>query len=313
MALTENKAKIQALLAGINALPEAGSGEPAEPVLQEKAVTPTKAAQSVTPDTGYDGLSKVNVGAIPDEYIDTSDATATASDMAEGVTAYVNGEKVTGSLPSWEAEDAPATGVSYMNGELVVYYYNGVKRILPDDFAIILTAAGSEFGDAAADNVVKGKTFTSTNGLKLTGTLEIESGDSGGLPSGVSALACGSVTPTEDETYLDVKHGLGVAPNFFVWWMEQDLSSTPLETAAVTGSAIAKRAKYSSTSGTIYTVQHSWHGYSNTSLFNKGNNAIYSNDTDMTTTVARMRASSSFYIKAGYTYRWVCGVVDGIL
>lgn len=69
MALADNKVKIQALLAGINALPEAGSGEAHEPVLQEKTVTPTKAAQSVTPDTGFDGLSKVNVDVIPDEYI----------------------------------------------------------------------------------------------------------------------------------------------------------------------------------------------------------------------------------------------------
>lgn len=69
MALADNKTKIQALLAGINALPEAGSGEAPAPVLQEKSVTPTKTAQSVMPDTGFDALSKVNVGAIPDEYI----------------------------------------------------------------------------------------------------------------------------------------------------------------------------------------------------------------------------------------------------
>lgn len=69
MALADNKVKIQALLAGIDALPEAGSGEAPAPVLQEKAVTPTEEAQSIAPDAGYDGLSRVNVGAIPDEYI----------------------------------------------------------------------------------------------------------------------------------------------------------------------------------------------------------------------------------------------------
>ena len=70
-----------------------------EPILQEKTVTPTKNEQSVIPDNGYDGLSKVKVGAIPAEYISTNDATATSEDIVEGETAYAKGQKVTGTNP----------------------------------------------------------------------------------------------------------------------------------------------------------------------------------------------------------------------
>lgn len=39
------------------------------PKLQSKTVTPTKSQQSVSPDSGYDGLSGVTVNAIPDNYV----------------------------------------------------------------------------------------------------------------------------------------------------------------------------------------------------------------------------------------------------
>lgn len=66
--------------------------------LQEKTATPATSSQTITADTGYDGLSQVTVNAIPSNYVDTSSATATATDILSGATAYVNGSLVTGSL-----------------------------------------------------------------------------------------------------------------------------------------------------------------------------------------------------------------------
>lgn len=48
----------------------------AAPTLQAKTATPTESQQSVTPDSGYDGLSKVTVNAIPDGYLVGEEITA---------------------------------------------------------------------------------------------------------------------------------------------------------------------------------------------------------------------------------------------
>lgn len=46
-----------------------GSGGATQPKLQVKDATPSGSQQIILPDTGYDGLSKVNLSAIPGDYI----------------------------------------------------------------------------------------------------------------------------------------------------------------------------------------------------------------------------------------------------
>lgn len=66
--VSSQKALIQSIKAALDgkALEGGGTGEIS---LQAKTVTPSKSVQEVGPDTGYDGLSKVTVNAIPSEYI----------------------------------------------------------------------------------------------------------------------------------------------------------------------------------------------------------------------------------------------------
>ena len=80
--------------------------------LQSKTVTPTTATQTVTADSGYEGLSQVTVNPIPANYITTTDANATAADISDGKTAYVNGVKLTGTGDLYNWRGAAAEYVS---------------------------------------------------------------------------------------------------------------------------------------------------------------------------------------------------------
>ena len=93
-------------------------------VTEEKSVTPTKSAQDITPTTGK-VLTKVSVGAIPDEYITTTDADAMAADILDGKSAYVNGLKVNGSMPNNGSVNGTIDGLTSMSLEIPAGYTTG--------------------------------------------------------------------------------------------------------------------------------------------------------------------------------------------
>ncbi len=108
-------------------------------VLEEKAVTPTKAAQVVTPAAGK-VLSKVTVAAIPDNYIDTGDADAVAANILEDKTAYVDGDKVTGTMANNGAVGGTIDGLTTTSKAIPAGYTTGGTVSLTNDIETSLAA-----------------------------------------------------------------------------------------------------------------------------------------------------------------------------
>lgn len=103
----------------ISNISTSGGGN-AAPVYQNKTITPTKSQQNIVADSGFNALSQVTVEAIPAQYISTMDADATAADIINTKTAYVNGTKIEGTLVVnryYTGSSAPTSGLG-SNGDI---------------------------------------------------------------------------------------------------------------------------------------------------------------------------------------------------
>lgn len=180
---------------------------------ETKSVTPTKSEQAVTPTTGK-VLTSVSVAAIPANYIDTTDATATEDEILVGSSAYVNTELVEGAMPNNGAvsQSLNTTTTSYTvpkgfhNGSGKVSITPETKSATPTKSAQTITpSAGKVLSSvsvaaipaayqdvtgvtATAEQVLDGAFFVDSTGAKTEGTMA-NNGATGGSIDGLTTTS----------------------------------------------------------------------------------------------------------------------------
>lgn len=180
---------------------------------ETKTATPTTDQQTITPTSGK-VLASVTVEAIPANYIDTTDATATEDTILADETAYVGGEKITGVMPNIgsvsKTLDTTTTSFTIAKG-----YHDGTgsvnivtetksatptkseQNITPTTGKVLskvtVAAIPAAYQDvtgvtATAADVLDGKFIVTSTGAKTEGTMA-NNGAINGTIDGISATS----------------------------------------------------------------------------------------------------------------------------
>lgn len=184
--------------------------------LQAKGpIVPTKEQQSITSDEGYYGLSSVLLGAIPDNYNDTSSVNVTAAEvLANKIFVTAEGAVTAGTMPNigkvTKTLDASTTSYTiakgYHNGEGKVSVTLETKTVTPAETQQTINATSGKLissfvveripteyivttdATALAAQILAGATAY-VNGVKVEGTMP----DNGDVTESMDGLTVTSI------------------------------------------------------------------------------------------------------------------------
>lgn len=182
--ILDNTTNLETLLSEINNL---SNGESISPTLQSKTVTPTTTAQEVTADSGYDGLEKVTVNAMPTATqatpsisvssagLITASSTQSAGYVSAGTksaTKQLTVQAAKTVTPSTSSQTAVAsgrytTGVVSVAGDANLVAGNIKSGVSIFGVAGSYTGSGDDSGSSEACQIATGS-FTSDGGNSYT-------------------------------------------------------------------------------------------------------------------------------------------------
>ena len=243
---------------------------------QTITVAPSTTEKVINPEEGYNGITQVTVEAVTnnidtnikqenikkdvsilgitgtlEEGVDTSDADATAANVEINKTAYVNGEKITGSLPlnnTTLVVDNAEISLDGENNKLEMNSTNSTKQIIDNNVNMKFNANYSDVATTIGltpDKIKRGETILNVEGNVQEG---IDTSNANAVEtdilSGKTAYVdgnkiTGTITSKEAQTYIPSSSEQIINAGQYLSGV-QTISAVPIEEKTITPSALSQ-------------------------------------------------------------------------